>query len=202
MVVFEQGAPRKAHYRRFHVRTVEGEPNDFAAMHEVLHRRFSRWKGPAQELVGRKQDPSFSVLPDLLLVDGGKGQLAEAEKVLAEFGLTERVPVASLAKRREEVFLPDRGESLLLPRDSQALYLLQRVRDEAHRFALTYHRNMRTSQGLASRLEGIEGIGPARRKALLVKFGNLESSRQAPVEELMKIRGINRETAQRLRSEL
>jgi excinuclease ABC subunit C len=138
MVVFEQGVPNKAHYRRFQVRCVEGEPDDFASMREVLHRRFARWKGPEVEQVGRKKDPSFSVLPDLLLVDGGKGQLAEAVKVLAEFGLTERVPAASLAKQEEEVFRPGRKTSIRLPRDSKGLFLLQRIRDEAHRFAITY----------------------------------------------------------------
>jgi excinuclease ABC subunit C len=202
MVTFEQGAPQKSLYRRFLVRTVQGEPNDFASMHEVLHRRFARWKGPQEEMVGRKIDPAFSVLPDLLLVDGGKGQLAEAMKVLEEFGLSERVPTASLAKKQEEVFLPGRSESILLPRSSQALFLLQRIRDEAHRFAVTYHRDVRARQGLASRLETIEGIGPARRKALLTKFGTIEAIHEAPVEELMAVRGINRKTAERLRQKL
>jgi excinuclease ABC subunit C len=202
MVVFEQGVPNKAHYRRFQVRCVEGEPDDFASLREVLHRRFSRWKGPDTEQVGRKKDPSFSVLPDLLMVDGGKGQLAEAVKVLKEFGLTERVPAASLAKQEEEVFLPGRKSSLRLPRDSKGLFLLQRIRDEAHRFAITYHRNVRARKGLASRLDAIEGIGPARRKTLLTAFETLEAIRSAPVEELMKIKGITREVAERLREQL
>jgi excinuclease ABC subunit C len=202
MVVFEQGVPNKAHYRRFQVRCVEGEPDDFASLREVLHRRFSRWKGPEVEQVGRKKDPSFSVLPDLLMVDGGKGQLAEAEKVLAEFGLTERVPAASLAKQEEEVFRPGRKTSIRLPRDSRGMFLLQRIRDEAHRFAITYHRSVRAKKGLASRLDAIEGIGPARRKLLLTTFGTLEAIRSAPVEELMKVKGISREVAERLRGEL
>jgi excinuclease ABC subunit C len=202
MVVFEQGVPNKAHYRRFQVRCVEGEPDDFASMREVLHRRFARWKGPEVEQVGRKKDPSFSVLPDLLLVDGGKGQLAEAVKVLAEFGLTERVPAASLAKQEEEVFRPGRKTSIRLPRDSKGLFLLQRIRDEAHRFAITYHRSVRAKKGIASRLDSIQGIGPARRKQLLTAFGSLEAIRGAPVEELMKIKGITRELAERLRGEL
>jgi excinuclease ABC subunit C len=202
MVVFEQGVPSKAQYRRFRVRCVEGEPNDFASMREVLHRRFVRWKGPETEVVGRKKDPSFSMLPDLLVVDGGKGQLAEAVKVLAEFGLTDRVPAVGLAKQEEEIFRPGRKQAIRLPRDSQGLFLLQRLRDEAHRFAITYHRNVRKKKGLASRLDAIEGIGPARRKELLATFGSIEAIRQAPVEELMKIRGITRETAERIRSQL
>ncbi|MGB7539518.1 MAG: excinuclease ABC subunit UvrC [Anaerolineales bacterium] len=202
MVVFDQGVPNKAHYRRFQVRCVDGEPDDFASMREVLHRRFARWKGPETEQVGRKKDPSFSVLPDLLLVDGGKGQLAEAVKVLEDFGLTDRVPAASLAKQEEEVFRPGRKNSIHLPRDSKGMFLLQRIRDEAHRFAITYHRNVRSRKGLASRLDAVEGIGPARRKQLLVAFGSLEAIRGAPVEELMKIKGITREVAERLRGEL
>jgi excinuclease ABC subunit C len=181
---------------------VEGEPDDFASMREVLHRRFARWKGPETEVVGRKKDPSFSMLPDLLVVDGGKGQLAEAVKVLAEFGLTDRVPAVGLAKQEEEIFRPGRKQAIRLPRDSQGLFLLQRLRDEAHRFAITYHRNVRKKKGLASRLDAIEGIGPARRKKLLATFGSIEAIRQAPVEELMKIRGITRETAERIRSQL
>jgi excinuclease ABC subunit C len=181
---------------------VAGEPDDFASMREVLHRRFARWKGPEAETVGRKKDPSFAMLPDLLVVDGGKGQLAEAVKVLAEFGLTERVPAASLAKQEEEIFRPGRKGPIRLPRDSQGLFLMERLRDEAHRFAVTYHRKVRAKKGLASRLDAIEGIGPARRKLLLTAFGSLEAIRRAPVEELMKIRGITRETAERLRGQL
>jgi excinuclease ABC subunit C len=202
MVVFEQGVPNKAHYRRFQVRSVEGEPNDFASMHEVLHRRFARWKGPATETIGRKKDPSFAMLPDLLLVDGGKGQLAEAVKVLQEYELTGRVPVASLAKQQEEIFLPGRKDSIMLPRDSRGLFLLQRIRDEAHRFAITYHRDVRNKKGLASKLESVAGIGPARRKALLTTFGTIQAIREAPVEDLMKIKGVTRELAERLRGEI
>jgi excinuclease ABC subunit C len=199
MVVFEQGAPRKAHYRRFRIRTVADQPDDFASMHEVLSRRFSRFQTMQTVEVGKKKDPSFSVLPDLLLIDGGKGQLAEAEKVLAETGLAGRVPVASLAKQHEEIFRPGQPKPVLLSRDSQALRLLQRVRDEAHRFAVSYHRDVRTRIGLASRLETIEGIGPARRKALLIKFGSPDGIRQAGVDELMQVRGITRELAVRLK---
>ena len=201
MVVFEQGVPRKPHYRRFRIRSVQGQPDDFASMHEVLSRRFSRFRAAEEEQIGVKKDPSFSVLPNLLLVDGGKGQLAEAVKVLAEAGLADRVPVASLAKQREEVFLPGRAESIRLPLDSRALQLLQRVRDEAHRFAVSYHRDVRTKIGLASRLETVAGIGPARRKALLIKFGSVEAIRDAPEGELMKVRGVTRELARRLKGQ-
>jgi excinuclease ABC subunit C len=202
MVVFEQGVPSKALYRRFRVRCVEGEPNDYGSMHEVLQRRFARWKGPETETVGRKKDPSFSVLPDLLVVDGGKGQLAEAVKVLAEFGLTDKVPAAALAKQEEEIFRPGRRNPIRLPRDSKGLFLLERLRDEAHRFAITYHRSVRAKLGLASRLDAIAGIGPARRKQLLAAFETIDAIRSAPVEELMKVKGITRETAERLRGEL
>jgi excinuclease ABC subunit C len=202
MVVFEQGVPNKVHYRRFRVRCVEGEPNDFESMREVLHRRFARWKGPEPEQVGRKKDPSFSMLPDLLVVDGGKGQLAEAVKVLEEFGLTDKVPAAALAKQEEEIFRPGRRNPIRLPRDSRGLFLLERLRDEAHRFAITYHRTMRDKRGLASRLDAITGIGPARRKQLLAEFGTIDAIRSAPVEQLIKIKGITRDLAERLRGEL
>jgi excinuclease ABC subunit C len=202
MVVFTQGAPQKAHYRRFRVQTVQGEPDDFASLREVLGRRFARWKGAGEQAVGVKKDASFSLLPDLLVLDGGKGQLAEAVKVLAENGLTDRVPVVSIAKRQEEIFVPGRKNPILLPRDSQALYLMQRIRDEAHRFAISYHRNVRARTGLASRLEAVAGIGPARRKALLIQFGDIEKIRAATAEEIMKVRGITRDLALRLKEQL
>ncbi len=147
MVVFEQGVPSKKLYRRFNIRSVVG-PDDFASMEEVLMRRFRRWQG-AQEAhaLGEKPDPAFALLPDLLIVDGGKGQLSRAVTVLEHFDLLGKVPVAGLAKQEEELFLPGRSESLLLPRHSQALYLVQRVRDEAHRFAITATAN--AARGLA-----------------------------------------------------
>jgi excinuclease ABC subunit C len=200
MVVFEQGTPSKSLYRRFKIHCVENSPDDFASMREVLQRRMARWKlqqdGGAP--VGQKKDPSFAVLPDLLMVDGGKGQLAEAVRVLEECGLGGKVPVVSLAKQREELFVPGRSDPILLPRDSQALFLVQRIRDEAHRFAIEYHRSVRNRIGLASQLERIPGIGPARRKALLREFGSLDSIRTASMEDLMKVRGVTKEIAQRL----
>jgi len=203
MVVFEQGIPKKNLYRRFNIRTVSG-PDDFASMEEVLTRRFNRWKvalETAQE-PGKKPDQAFSRLPDLLIVDGGKGQLGRAVTVLERFDLLGKVPVAGLAKQQEELFTPGRESSILLPRQSQSLYLIQRVRDEAHRFAITSHRNLRTKTGIASRLDKVPGIGPARRKALLTRFGSIEDIRNASVEELSAVPGINQALAQNLKEQL
>jgi excinuclease ABC subunit C len=203
MVVFEQGVPRKGYYRRFNIRTVQG-PDDFASMEEVLMRRFNRWKA-AQETAGqpgKKPDRAFALLPDLLLVDGGKGQLSRAVAVLEHFDLLDKIPVAGLAKQHEELFVPGRSAPILMPRKSQGLYLIQRVRDEAHRFAITSHRKRRTRTGLASRLDAIPGIGPARRKALLTKFGSIDDIRAAEVEELIAIPGITGQIAQAIKSHL
>lgn len=203
MVVFEQGVPARRLYRRFNIQSVQG-PDDFASMEEVLTRRFRRWQA-AQEIVqtpGQKQDPSFSLLPDLLMVDGGKGQLGRAIAVLERFGLLGRVPVIGLAKQQEEIFIPGQSASILLPRHSQSLYLVQRIRDEAHRFAITAHRNLRSRQGLASRLDKIPGIGPARRTQLLKHFGSIEGILNASMEELTSLRGITEEIARALKSNL
>jgi excinuclease ABC subunit C len=203
MVVFEQGVPRKAHYRHFNIRSVEG-PDDFASMEEVLTRRFNRWQ-TAQEVAaspGKKPDPAFALLPDLLLVDGGKGQLSRAVNVLEKFGLTERLPVAGLAKQNEELFIPARPAPLLLPRQSQGLYLVQRIRDEAHRFAITNHRKQRTKQGMASRLDSVPGIGPARRNALLKRFGSIDDILAASLEELTAIPGITPKLAEAIKAHL
>ncbi len=276
MVVFEQGAPKKAHYRSFSIKSVEG-PNDFASMQEALTRRFRRWhdaqavpvagvvrsdvleesegsegpkgsKGeeqahvalgaavsielpvinaapdqnsplipfsplsppaspialgaPAVRAPGQKVDESFSRLPDLLIIDGGKGQLGVAVEVLKQFGLFGRVPVCGLAKQQEEIFLPGQPTPILLPRRSQALYLVQRVRDEAHRFALSRHRVRRGKIGLASQLDAIPGIGPARRKALLRRFGSLDGIKDATVDQLANVRGMTRAAAEALKANL
>ena len=172
MVVFEQGVPSKSLYRRFNVKSVTGAPDDFASMEEVLTRRFRRWQS-AQEAVadpGSKPDASFSFLPDLIIIDGGKGQLSRVVKVLEQFELSEKVPVVGLAKREEEIFFPQKSKPTLLPRHSQGLYLVQRIRDEAHRFAITAHRKRRSKMGLASQLDIIPGIGPTRRKSPLETF--------------------------------
>ena len=203
MVVFEQGIPSKKHYRHFNIKTVEGA-DDFASMQEVLLRRFKRWQA-ADELKkepGANPDLSFSLLPDLLIVDGGKGQLGRAVLVLKEFGLLEKVPAVGLAKEEEAIFQPGKEKPLNLPRNSQGLYLLQRIRDEAHRFAITAHRNLRSKKGMASQLDSIAGIGPARRKALIKKFGSVEKIRQASSEELREVRGVTEEIAKRIKENL
>lgn len=202
MVVFEQGVPAKKLYRRFNINSVEG-PDDFASMEEVLTRRFRRWQAAQESTTpGEKKDPSFAFLPDLLIVDGGKGQLGRAVIVLEKFDLLGKVPVVGLAKQQEELFRPGVSESLLLPRHSQGLYLIQRVRDEAHRFAITAHRNRRTKLGLASRLDAVEGIGPVRRKALLMKFGSIQEIQNASIDDLTSIKGITPEIALALKSQL
>ncbi|NPV75100.1 MAG: excinuclease ABC subunit UvrC [Anaerolineae bacterium] len=202
MVVFEQGVPSKKYYRRFNIQTVSG-PDDFASMEEVLTRRFRRWQAAQEDQSpGKKTDLAFSILPDLLIVDGGKGQLGRAILTLERFNLIGRVAVAGLAKQEEVLFLPNRKDALALPRHSQGLYLLQRIRDEAHRFAITAHRNRRSRQGLASRLDSIAGIGPVRRRSLLAHFGSIEAIREADLEELTRVRGITEEIAQALKSQL
>lgn len=202
MVVFEQGTPSKGMYRHFNIKTVIG-PDDFASMEEVLTRRFKRWQAAQEkQKIGSKPDPSFAVLPDLLMVDGGKGQLGRAVRVLESFGLSEVVPLVGLAKQQEELFRPHVERSIILPRHSQGLYLIQRVRDEAHRFAITAHRKARGKIGVASRLDAIPGVGPKRRRALLEKFGDIEGIRSAPLEELTKLPGITEEIALTLQSGL
>ena len=198
MVVFEQGIPNKKLYRRFNIKTVVG-PDDFASMEEVLSRRFKRWKSTQEnEEVGIKKDLSFSVLPDLLVVDGGKGQLSRAVKVLHEFGLENKMLAAGLAKEHELLYLPGKDIPIELSRNSQGLFLLQRIRDEAHRFAITAHRNLRKKEKFISRLDQISGIGPSRKKELLKKFSSLSGVKNAPVSEMTEIPGITQELAQKI----
>jgi excinuclease ABC subunit C len=203
MVVFEQGAPSKKLYRKFTIKNVQGQ-DDFASMEEILGRRFRRWQIANEEAgkPGGLLDTGFGLLPDLLIVDGGKGQLSRACKILDEHNLKERVPVVGLAKGHEELYLPDRADPVILPRRSQGLYLVQRIRDEAHRFALRQHRTQRRRGGLASKLDSINGVGPARRKALLKTFGDLEGIRQASLEELAGISGITSKTAEQIQEAL
>ena len=189
MVVFTQGVPDKKLYRRFNIESVVGAPDDFASMEEMLTRRFRRWRG-SQETEsgpGSKPDASFAFLPDLIIVDGGKGQLSRAVQVLEKFELLDKVPVVGLAKQEEEFFFPHRSDSLMLPRHSQGLYLVQRIRDEAHRFGITAHRKKRQKLGMASQLDSIPGIGPTRRKALLKHFGSVDKIRGASLEELKAV---------------
>lgn len=203
MVVFEQGVTKKNLYRKFNIKTVEG-PNDFASMEEVLNRRFSRYWATkeAEAEPGSKPDLSFGILPDLLIIDGGKGQLSRAVKVIEDQRLNEVFSVVGLAKQDEELFLPGKMESIRLDDHSEGFYLIQRIRDEAHRFAITAHRNKRGKTGLASRLDQIEGIGPVRRKALLKAFGSIEGILAAKPEELTKIKGITIAQAEFIQSQL
>lgn len=203
MVVFLQGTPSKAHYRKFTIKTVHGQ-DDFASMEEVLHRRFRRWQiaGEQAEKPGEKLDRAFGLLPDLVLIDGGKGQLGRAVSVLREFGQEGKVAVAGLAKGHEEIYLPEKPDALLLPRRSEALFLVQRIRDEAHRFALSHNRTQRARAGLASRLDSIPGIGPQRRKALIKAFKDLDGIRTAAIDQLILVPGITREVAERVKAEL
>ena len=203
MVVFEQGIPNKKLYRRFNIRTVTG-PDDFASMREVLTRRFSNYfsENEAKDTPGYKPDLAFSILPDLLIVDGGKGQLRQAMDVLQDISLTDQFTIVGLAKQEEELFLPHRSESVRLDDHSQGYYLVQRIRDEAHRFAITAHRNRRGKIGLTSRLDTIPGIGPARRKELISKFGSIQGILDAAPEEIAKIKGISIEKANAIKAEL
>jgi len=202
-VVFERGVPNKKHYRRFNIRSVSG-PDDFASMEEVLTRRLRRWliAQSEEQKPGRKVDSSFAKLPDVIIVDGGKGQLSRSAAVLETFDLLEKLPLAALAKQSEELFIYGKKKSVLLPRNSQGLFLLQRIRDEAHRFAITAHRARRSKSGLASQLDTIPGIGPAKRKALLSSFGSLDRVRQASLEDLVAIQGININLAENILSHL
>ena len=204
MVVFVRGAPRKGDYRRFKVRSVTrtGQPDDFAAMREVLLRRFRRAVEETPAIPGRRPDPVWKILPDLLIVDGGKGQLGVAVEVLKELGLYEVVPVVGLAKREELLFLPERPEPIRLPKDSPEMYLVQRVRDEAHRFAVTYQRNLRGKAMIRSRLEDIPGIGMKRRQALLKHFGSIDAIRNATVDEIAAVPGMTRAVAERVKAML
>ncbi|HNQ93966.1 MAG: excinuclease ABC subunit UvrC [Anaerolineales bacterium] len=189
MVVFTQGVADKKLYRKFNIESVIGAPDDFASMEEMLTRRFRRWQSAREtaEQVGAKKDASFSFLPDLVIIDGGKGQLGRAVEVLEKYELLEKIPIVGLAKQQEEIFFPHKSDSLLLPRHSQALYLVQRIRDEAHRYGITAHRKKRQKLGMASILDEIPEIGPARRKALLKHFGSVDKIRAASLEELSSI---------------
>ena len=209
MVVFVHGVAKKSEYRRFNIRGIEG-PNDFESMRQTLTRRFQRWKdtqnisktddGGPQTAVSRpsssvsssiskeaEAEEKWGVLPDLIIIDGGKGQLGVATEVLKAFDLAHVVPVVSLAKRDEEVFVPGKATSILLPRNAQSFYLIQRVRDEAHRYGITSHRRQREKIGMASQLDAIPGVGPTRRRKLLIQFGSVEGIRNASVDALATV---------------
>ncbi|WP_337366189.1 excinuclease ABC subunit UvrC [Phascolarctobacterium sp.] len=181
MVVFRNGKPSKKDYRRYKIESTEGKPDDFKSMQEVVYRRYR----------------DYEDLPSLVIIDGGKGQLSSALEVIRGLGLHE-LPVIGLAKREEEIFTEGSSESILLDRESAPLHLIQRIRDEAHRFAITYHRKLRSKRNMVSILDHIEGIGAKRRQALWKKFQSLEAMKEASVEELAQVEGMNYPTAQRI----
>ncbi len=184
MVVLEDGLPRKSEYRRFKIRTVDGN-DDFAAMEEVLTRRLTNYL--AERDLPAHEQGKFAYPPQLLVVDGGKGQLTSAVRVLDELGLRDEIPVASLAKQFEEVFVPGRSAPIRIPRQSEALYLLQRIRDESHRFAITYHRQLRDKRMTRSVLDDIPGLGDKRRTRLVKELGGVRRVKQAELEELQAL---------------
>ena len=209
MVVFQDGRPKPAHYRRFRIKSVEGV-DDYASMQEMLRRRFKRLADTRAR--GRNSDDpgpngpdkpgyAWGIVPDLVLIDGGKGHLSAALEVMLELGLDD-VPLASLAKENEELFVPHTPEPIVLPRTSQALYLVQRLRDEAHRFAITYHRNLRSKGSLKSSIDMVTGIGPKRKRMLLRKFGTVQAIKEAPVDEIAAVPGLTRSLAIRLKQTL
>ncbi len=198
MVVFENGIPKGSDYRRFKIRTIEG-PNDFAMMQEAVRRRFL--KGLEERQNVQTESGRFAKFPDLLLIDGGKGQLSSVMEVLTELGLT-HIPTIGLAKQEEEIFLPDRDESIRLPRRSDALRLLQRVRDEAHRFAITYHKSLRDKKTVQSDLDRVIGIGPKRKQLLLKHFGSVKKIREATLQELAQAPGMNMKIAESIKEQL
>ena len=185
MVVLEDGLPAKREYRRFKIKTVEGN-DDYAAMKEVLTRRLSAYIEERDEPTGDKPG-RFAYPPQLLLVDGGKGQLSVAIEVVKELGLEDEIPVASLAKKFEEVFIPGQSHPVNVPRGSEALYMLQRIRDEAHRFANSFHRELRDKRMKESVLDGIVGLGEARRQRLVKELGSLKAVKEAPLDQLQAL---------------
>ena len=204
MVVFLDGRPAPRQYRKFRIKTVEGA-DDFATMREVLRRRFKRAAGRIErraletgETDASADDGDAWDLPDLVIVDGGKGQLRAAAEVMRELGVYD-IPAVGLAKRHEELFAPGEDAPIILPRGSEALYLVQRVRDEAHRFAVAYHRRVRGKAATASALDSVPGVGPRRKRALLRKFGSLKAVREAAVDDIASTPGYTRALAERVK---
>jgi excinuclease ABC subunit C len=197
MVVFQDGQARKSDYRKFGIKTAGEDPDDFAAMAEVISRRFAR----LSDGTGETHDASFASAPNLVVIDGGKGQLSAALAAMQAFDLP-RVAVIALAKRIEEVFVPGLADPIVLSRHNPGLQLLQSIRDEAHRFALGFHRQRRESRGFASIFDDLEGIGPARRRALLNHFGSVEQMLAATPEELEGVPGVPSKTARRIYEQL
>ena len=202
MVVFQDGKPRPGHYRRFQIKTVEGV-DDYASMQEMLRRRFKRLATAAGkgQRDGEARNDSWGIVPDLVLIDGGKGHLSAALEVFLELGLDD-VPLASLAKENEWLYVPHTPEPIILPRKSQALYLVQRLRDEAHRFAITYQRDLRSKSNLRSSIDMVTGIGPKRKRMLLRRFGSVQAIKEAPLDEIAAVPGLTRSLALRLKQTL
>ncbi len=212
MVVSEDGFPKPAHYRRFRIKGVEGI-DDYSSMQEVLRRRFKRLasvvgKGSAEgdgrklpQMPDSSPDGGWGAVPNLVLIDGGKGHLSAALEVFLEMGI-DIIPLASLAKENEWLFVPQTPEPIVLPRNSQALHLVQRVRDEAHRFAITYHRKLRSKRSLTSSMDTVPGIGPKRKRLLMRQFGSVKGIREAGVEDIAAVPGMTRKLALRLKETL
>ena len=193
MVVFDRGQPRPAHYRRFRIKTVPAA-DDYAMLQEVIKRRFKH-QGSKGDLT------SWSMLPDLILIDGGRGQLNSVFEAMQAIG-ADAIPVASLAKEREELFVPQKAAAISLPQSSPGLQLLQRLRDEAHRFALSYHRRLRQKQTFSSALDDVPGIGAKRKRHLLRQFGSVQAIREASIAELAVTKGMSRSLAQKVKERL
>lgn len=196
MVVFQDGQPKPSDYRRFRIKAVEGA-DDYAMIQEVLRRRFKRATGKE----GEAAKDVWAAMPDLVLIDGGRGHLSSARSVMNEMGVGS-VPVAALAKEREELFRPGIARPIVLPRTSAALYVVQRMRDEAHRFALGYHQRVRRSKAVASALDNVPGIGPKRKRALLRTFGSVRAIKDAPVDQVAAVVGMTRSLAERVKEYL
>jgi excinuclease ABC subunit C len=194
MVVFEAGKPCPAHYRRFRIKTVPGA-DDFAMLQEVIKRRFGRINKDSEDA------SNWAVLPDLVLIDGGKGQLSSVVEVMHEVG-ADAVPIIGLAKQREEIFLPRRSQPVRLPYSSPGLQLLQRLRDEAHRFALSYHHKMRRRRTFSSALDTVPGVGPKLRHSLLKQFGSLPAIKEASADQLAATKGVSLKLANKIKEHL
>jgi excinuclease ABC subunit C len=193
MVVFEDGRPKPAHYRRFKIKTIAGA-NDYAMLQEILRRRFQR----AESGESRDISNTWTVLPDLVVIDGGRGQLNAARKVMQEAGI-DSVSLASLAKQNEEIFIPHQSRPVTLPGSAPGLKLLQRLRDEAHRFAITYYQKVHQKRSFTSALDEVTGIGPQKKKALMKQFGTVQAIRRASIEELIAVKGIYPELARKIK---
>ncbi len=201
MVVFQDAVSKKSDYRKFGIKTAGAEPDDFAAMAEVISRRFARYARHAGDRPGETYDASFAAAPNLVVVDGGKGQLSAAVEAMRAYDLP-RVAVIALAKRIEEVFVPGRAEPIVLSRHNPGLQLLQQLRDEAHRFALGFHRQRRESRGFGSIFDELAGVGPARRRALIQHFGSVEEMLAASQDELEGVPGVPAKTARQIYAQL